>query len=109
MRGKLATTKQDPRPGLDAATIEHVARLARLELTDGEKQRLQAELGQILGHFADLEQLETDQIAPTAMVVRTELPLRDDEVRPSLPHEQVMANAPESRAGFFAVPAVLDQ
>ena len=74
-----------------------------------KKRRLQAELGQILAHFADLEQLATDQIAPTAMVVRTELPLREDEAKPSLPREEVIANAPEPRAGFFAVPAVLDQ
>ena len=105
----MTTTGNDPQRRLDAATIDHVARLARLELSDEEKQRLLAELGQILDHFADLEGLNTDQIAPTAMVVRTELPLRDDEARPSLPRDQVLANAPEPRAGFFAVPAVLDQ
>lgn len=109
MRGTLATSDDDPRNRLDAATIDHVARLARLELGDDEKKRLQAELGQILAHFADLEQLATDQIAPTAMVVRTELPLREDEAGPSLPRAEALANAPESRAGFFAVPAVLDQ
>jgi aspartyl-tRNA(Asn)/glutamyl-tRNA(Gln) amidotransferase subunit C len=109
MRGKLATSDNDPQHPLDAATIDHVARLARLELGDDEKRRLQAELGQILAHFADLEQLATDQIAPTAMVVRTELPLREDVAGPSLPRDEVLANAPESRAGFFAVPAVLDQ
>ena len=109
MRGKLTTSDNDPQNRLDAATIDHVARLARLELGDDEKRRLQAELGQILAHFADLEQLATDQIAPTAMVVRTELPLRDDEVGPSLPRDEVMSNAPESRSGFFAVPAVLEQ
>ena len=105
----MATTDKDSPGSLDAATIEHVARLARLELGVEEKQRLQAELGQILEHFADLAQLDTDQIAPTAMVVRTEMPLREDEARPSLSREQALANAPESRAGFFAVPAVLDQ
>lgn len=109
MRGNLATSDNDPRTRLDAATIDHVARLARLELGEEEKRRLQAELSQILAHFADLEQLATDQIAPTAMVVRTELPLREDEAKPSLPREEVIANAPEPRAGFFAVPAVLEQ
>lgn len=109
MRGKLATTDNDPQNRLDAATIDHVARLARLELGDDEKRRLRAELGQILAHFADLEELATDQIAPTAMVVRTELPLREDAAKPSLPRDEVLSNAPESRAGFFAVPAVLDQ
>lgn len=108
VRGTLATSEQDPQNRLDAAAIDHVARLARLELGEDEKQRLQVELGQILAHFADLEQLATDQIAPTAMVVRTELPLRDDEAKPSLPRDEALANAPEARGGFFAVPAVLD-
>ena len=109
MRGKLATSDNDPQNRLDAAAIDHVARLARLALGDDEKKRLQAELSQILAHFADLEQLATDHIAPTAMVVKTELPLREDEAEPSLTRDEVIANAPESRAGFFVIPAVLDQ
>ncbi len=100
-----------PRPDdlLDDSVIDHIARLARLELTEDEKAKMRRELSQILDHFADLSQLDTDQIPPTAMVVSTELPLREDDVGESLSQQQALANAPEPNAGFFAVPPVLDQ
>ena len=113
-RTQLLQARMDasrPRPDdlLDDSVIDHVARLARLELTEDEKAKMRRELSQILDHFADLSQLDTDQIPPTAMVVSTELPLREDDVGESLSQQQALANAPEPNAGFFAVPPVLDQ
>ena len=113
-RTQLLQARMDasrPRPDdlLDDSVIDHVARLARLELTEDEKAKMRRELSQILDHFADLSQLDTDQIPPTAMVVSTDLPLREDDVGESLSQQQALANAPEPNAGFLAVPPVLDQ
>ena len=92
---------------LTTADVEHVARLARLGLTPEETERMREQLSSILEHIAVLQQLDTDQIPPTAQVNDLTNVLRDDMVRPSLRAGQVLANAPQSRDGFFEVRAVL--
>ena len=79
---------------LSRADVEHVAHLARLGLTDAELTRLEAELNHILDQYAILAELPTDDIPPTAQTIELENILREDVVRPSLPVEAVLANAP---------------
>jgi aspartyl-tRNA(Asn)/glutamyl-tRNA(Gln) amidotransferase subunit C len=89
------------------AEVEHIATLARLELTEAEIERLQSELSQILEYVDQLNELDTTQVLPTAHVVAREDVLREDVSRPSLPTEEVLANAPQAEEGYFRVHAVL--
>jgi aspartyl-tRNA(Asn)/glutamyl-tRNA(Gln) amidotransferase subunit C len=92
---------------LSRADVEHVAHLARLGLTDEELARLESELNHILDQYAVLAALPTDDIPPTAQVIEQLSVLRPDEVRPSLPQEVVLANAPERLGEHVLVPAIL--
>jgi len=92
---------------LTIADVEHVAALARLGLAPEEKERLRDQLSSILGHIELLDELDTTAIPPTAQVIALANVLRPDEVRPSLPRDAVLANAPRPVDGFFAVRAVL--
>ena len=92
---------------LTIADVEHVAALARLGVTEVEKVRLRDQLSSILGHINALEELDTAAIPPTAQVVALTNVMRADEVRPSLPREAVLANAPRQADGFFEVHAIL--
>jgi aspartyl-tRNA(Asn)/glutamyl-tRNA(Gln) amidotransferase subunit C len=94
---------------LSRAEVEHVAHLARLGLTDAELTRLEAELNHILDQYGILAGLATDDIPPTAQTIELENILRDDVVRPSLPVEAVLANAPVRDGDFIVVPAILDE
>jgi len=87
--------------------VEHIAALARLELTDAEKQRYAEQLSDILDYAARLDELATDQIPPTASVLDMHLRLRDDRARPGLPTEDVLKNAADTRDDQFQVPPVL--
>lgn len=92
---------------LTIADVEHVAALARLGLSDVEKERLRDQLSSILGHINALEELDTTTIPPTAQVLELTNVLRADEVRPSLSPTAVLANAPRQADGFFEVDAIL--
>ena len=94
---------------LSRSEVEHVAHLARLGLTDDELGRLEGELNHILDQYAILADLPTDDIAPTAQTIELENILRDDVVRPSLPVEAVLANAPARDGDFIVVPSILDE
>lgn len=94
---------------LSRSDVEHVAHLARLGLTDDELARLEGQLNHILDQYAILEDLPTDDIAPTAQTIELENILRDDVVRPSLPVAAVLANAPARDGDFIVVPAILDE
>lgn len=93
---------------LSLAQVEHVAQLAQLALTDGEKEQFREQLSSILAYAERLQQLNTDDIPPTATVLLLENVMRDDEVRPSLPLTDALANAPETEDGCFRVPVVLE-
>ncbi len=92
---------------LSLSEVEHVAELARLRLTDEEKTLFREQLSAILDHAAVLQGVDTSAIAPTATVLPLRNVMREDVSRPALPQEDVLANAPEQRDGFFAVRAIL--
>jgi aspartyl-tRNA(Asn)/glutamyl-tRNA(Gln) amidotransferase subunit C len=88
--------------------IEHVARLARLELTDEEKARLREQLGAILEHAAKVGEVAADDVPPTAYAIPRANVLRPDEVTASLPVGEVLANAPEVEDDRFKVPRIAE-
>jgi len=88
--------------------VEHVAQLARLALTDREKELFRGQLSSILDHAERLQELDTEDIPPTASVLPLSNVMREDEIGASLPLEDVLANAPEAEEGFFRVPVVLE-
>lgn len=93
---------------LSREQVEHVANLARLALTDEEKELFSEQLSSILEYAERLQALDTSEIPATASVLPLENVLRDDEVRPSLSHEDAMQNAPAQSDGYFEVPVVLE-
>lgn len=88
--------------------VEHVARLARLELSDAEKDQFTEQLNAILKYAEKLNGLDTDNVEPTSHVLPIKNVMRADEKRPSLPIEKVLLNAPDEEDGQFKVPAVLE-
>lgn len=94
--------------GITREEVEHVAFLARLGLSEEEKATLREQLSSILEHMRSLNELDTSQIPPTAQVIPLRNVMRADEPRPSLPTDQVLANAPDREGDFFRVPPVLD-
>ena len=88
--------------------IEHVARLARLELTEEEKERMRAQLGLILEHAAKVGEVATADVVPTASAIPRSNVLRPDEPHPSLTAEAVLSNAPEAEEGRFKVPRIVE-
>ena len=89
--------------------VRHVATLARLGLEPGDEEFYADQLSGILEHIDRLQQVDTDDIPPTAQVVEIASRLRDDEPRPSLTQEEALANAPASVDGFFRVPAIQEE
>ncbi|MGB9691622.1 MAG: Asp-tRNA(Asn)/Glu-tRNA(Gln) amidotransferase subunit GatC [Candidatus Sumerlaeaceae bacterium] len=92
---------------IDRETVRHVALLARLEFSDEELDRFAHELGDILEYVAKLEGLDTTDVAPTSHSLPLANVMRDDVVKPSLPKEQALANAPDAEDGCFKVPQVI--
>ena len=93
---------------LSREEVEHIADLAKLSLSDEEIARYQEQLSAILEHFDQLQELETEEIPPTATVLPLRSVMRDDEARPPLERERVLENAPDAEDGCFWVPAVLE-
>ena len=87
--------------------IEHVARLARLALTDEERERFGRQLEQILEHAERVGQVAAADVPPTSHPIPRSNVFRADEVTPSLPHEEAMSTAPEQEDGRFRVPAIV--
>jgi len=98
----------DGSAALTRADVEHVARLARLALTDDEVERLTGELAAVLDHAADVAALDLDGVPPTAHPLPLRNVLRADEVRPSLERDEVLAGAPAAEDGRFRVPRIMD-
>lgn len=96
------------RSKIESIDIAYVANLARMDLSEEEAQRFQAPLEQILAHARKLGELNVDGVEPTAHAVAVTNVFRKDEVHPSLPHAEVMANAPQARQGLFIVPKILE-
>ena len=93
---------------LSREQVEHVANLAQLALTDEEKELFSEQLSSILEYAERLQALDTSDIPATASVLPLENVLREDTVRPSLPREDAMQNAPSQRDSYFEVPVVLE-
>jgi aspartyl-tRNA(Asn)/glutamyl-tRNA(Gln) amidotransferase subunit C len=88
--------------------VEHIALLARLELSDEEKKRYQQQLSHILDHVAQLQKLDTSLTAPTSSVQPRSARLRADEPRPGLSINQALDNAPDVEEDQFRVPPVME-
>ena len=87
--------------------VAHVARLARLDVTDDELDQFTRELGAVLEHAADVASLDTEGVAPTAHPLDLVNVLREDRPLPSLERDEVLAMAPAAENGRFRVPKIL--
>jgi aspartyl-tRNA(Asn)/glutamyl-tRNA(Gln) amidotransferase subunit C len=94
---------------LTRAEVEHVARLARLALTDEELDALTPELAKILEYAAQVSALDTEGVPPTAHPLPLVNVFRPDELRPCLPRDEVLAAAPAAEDGRFRVPRILGE
>ena len=88
--------------------VEHVAKLARLEVREDEKSMFARQLSAILTYMDQLKEVDTEGVEPTATVLPTENVFREDAVKPSLTQERALANAPDQADGFFRVPKILE-
>ena len=90
-------------------TVEHVARLARLGLTDAELDRMQEQLSHILETIEQLRDVDTSSVGPTASVIALENVMRDDVARAPMTREAALANAPRREGDHLRVPTVLEE
>jgi aspartyl-tRNA(Asn)/glutamyl-tRNA(Gln) amidotransferase subunit C len=88
--------------------VEHISRLARLALSDLEKDKFLSQLTSILDHAQSLNELNTDKIEPTAHAIPVSNVFRKDEVIPFKDTKDILANAPQEERGFFRVPKILE-
>ena len=88
--------------------IRHVAHLARLELSEAEKTRIAAQLKDVLGYVAKLNELDVSNVEPTAHATPLSNVWRKDEVRPSIDRERILKNAPEHTRDLFIVPKIVE-
>jgi aspartyl-tRNA(Asn)/glutamyl-tRNA(Gln) amidotransferase subunit C len=93
---------------VDTATVRHIARLARIAMSDAEVEALVPELNNILGWVEQLDEVNTDGVEPLTAVIDNRLRLRDDVVSDGGYRDDVLANAPGAEHGFFAVPKVIE-
>lgn len=89
--------------------VEHIAELARLDLTAEEKSGYASQLGQILDYFDQLRRVDTSGVPPLSHPLDLVNVLRDDQVQESKPTEEILENAPDRRDGCVRVPVILDQ
>jgi aspartyl-tRNA(Asn)/glutamyl-tRNA(Gln) amidotransferase subunit C len=90
-------------------TVIHVARLARLELTENELQSLEGDLSRIVGYIDQLAELDTSAVPETSHMAVEAAPHRADQVHTSLTTEIALAECPRTHGGGFAVPAFVDE
>ena len=93
---------------LSREEVLHIARLARLGLTEEDVERFREQLSNILDNFEVLKEVETEGVPPTTHAVPLQNVLREDEVAPSLPQDEVLSNAPRQEEGHFKVRPVLE-
>ena len=94
--------------GIDRKAVDHVARLARLDLSDEERERMSVELAQILGHAEAIQELDLDDVEPTSHALPLRNVMRADEVKPSLSQDEALSSAPEAEEGRFRVPKIIE-
>lgn len=88
--------------------VKYVAHLARISLSPAEEQKLGAQIGSILVYIEKLKELDVSQVEPTAHAVPLINVTRPDEIRPSLPTEEALRNAPAKANGLFLVPKIVE-
>ena len=88
--------------------VRHIAKLARIAMSDEELARLEPELNNILGWIEQLQEVDTSTVQPMTAVITNHLRLRDDVVNDGECRDEVLANAPDAQHGFFAVPKVIE-
>ena len=93
---------------LTIAEVEHIAELARLELTQVEKERYRQQLSAVLEYIAHLQELDTADIPPTSSVLPARTALRSDHARQGLTPQALLKNAPDAEDNQFRVPPVLE-
>ena len=93
---------------LSREQVQYVAHLARLGISEDEIEQFAEQLSAILEHFATIQQIDTEAIPPTALVVALQDVMRDDVVTPSYPRDVILANAPRQEDGYIRVKAVLE-
>ncbi|HMJ13323.1 MAG TPA: Asp-tRNA(Asn)/Glu-tRNA(Gln) amidotransferase subunit GatC [Polyangiaceae bacterium] len=96
----MAITRED---------VVHVAKLARLELAESEVEPMRVDLEKIIGYMAQLNELDTSAVPPTAQVAVQAAPLREDAVQPGFSNDAAMAEAPRHAGDAFAVPAFVEE
>lgn len=94
---------------IERKDVVHVARLARLELTEAEIERMMSDLRSIIGYVEKLGELDTEGVVPTAHVAVEAAPLRADEVAPCFEPDVALREAPRQSGGGFAVPAFVEE
>ena len=94
---------------IEAREVEQVARLARLELSAEEQGRMREQLDRILGYIDKLRRLDTEGVPPTSHAVPMVNVMREDEPRPCLPPQEMLANAPDRSGDFFRVPRIIEE
>ena len=93
---------------IDRETVEHVARLTRLALSEAELERMREQLNSILAHLDTLKTLDTEGVEPTSHAVDVFNVMREDEVEPCFPQDAMLANAPDRSGEFFRVPRIIE-
>lgn len=93
---------------IDRPAVDHVARLARLDLSDAERTRMQTELSHIIEHAETIQALDLDGVPPTSHAIPLRNVMRPDLVTPSLGPADALRNAPASEAGRFEVPRIIE-
>jgi aspartyl-tRNA(Asn)/glutamyl-tRNA(Gln) amidotransferase subunit C len=88
--------------------VRHIAKLARIAMSDEELERLVPEINNILGWVEQLGEVNTDGVEPLTAVIDQQLRLRDDVVNDGNIRDKILLNAPEAQHGFFAVPKVIE-
>ena len=93
---------------LSTSDVEYVAKLARLEVTEAEKEKFTAQLNDILLYIDKLNELDTQGVAPMTHAIAVTNAFREDKIEESLGTQKALANAPDARGEFFRVPKVID-
>lgn len=88
--------------------VDHVARLARLAVSEAEKEQFSGQLDSILGYVEKLKEIDTTGIEPTSHVLEISNVMREDSLRPSLSKDEALGNAPDRAGDFYRVPKIIE-
>jgi len=92
---------------IDTKTVQHVAYLVRLGISEEEAQKFSGQFSSIIDYFNMLNEVDTANVPPASDIANAENVLREDVVKPSMSHEEFIKNAPQSERGYVKVPTVL--